>query len=187
MTLRLGQDVSPADWIVHARLPGAQLACFGPAGFAAYARLRFIPDPTRPGQDEADADVSEDHPTDLEQTRRALDHLAPFTSTPDDCYFCLWDGWPGVEELSPPTGPWVSIPHRRYLLFRGALSDLDAADEYVPALVWPADRSWCFAKDVDPHWAGIGGSQAAIDTLLAADDLDVVAARPGEPQPVYYG
>jgi hypothetical protein len=87
----------------------------------------------------------------------------------------------------------VTIPHRRYFLLHGSLADLGSWDEtlgggYVPppAFAWPADHNWCLASDVDPHWAGIGAEQAAIDTLLNAPELDVVPAQPTEPQPTYY-
>src|SRR5215213_8014902 len=121
--------MSAADWIVQAQIPWKQLVYFGPPDFPAYARLRFIPDLTRPGQEEADANVAEDDPSDIKQTRRAFLHLRRFTATPE---------------------------------------------------------SWCFAHDVDPHWAGIGAEQALIDTLLNAPELDVVPAQPTEPQPTYY-
>jgi hypothetical protein len=51
--------------------------------------------------------------------------------------------------------------------------------------VWPADRTWCVAKDVDPHWAGIGADDDAIEPLLADPALDVVRADPTQPQPRY--
>jgi hypothetical protein len=42
------------------------------------------------------------------------------------------------------------------------------------------------AWDVDPHFAGIGGSRAAIDELLADQRVDVVAADPRAEQPSYW-
>ena len=87
----------------------------------------------------------------------------------------------------------VTIPHRKYFLLHGSLYDLGSWHEtlgpvgsFPPAFAWPADQSWCFAHDVDPHWAGIGAEQALIDTLLNAPELDVVPAQPTEPQPTYY-
>jgi hypothetical protein len=53
------------------------------------------------------------------------------------------------------------------------------------AFIWPADRAWCVANDVDPHWAGIGADVSAIDQLLADPRLDVVPADPREDQPSY--
>jgi hypothetical protein len=167
---------------------------FRPTSLPAYARLRFLRDPTKPGQEEADAYVADDHLPEMEQTRLALEHLRRFTATPRNCYFCVWEGY-GDLNLPPsvPHGPMVTIPHRRYFLLHGSLTDLGRWDEtfgsvgsYTPAFVWPADHSWCFARDVDPHWAGIGAEQAAIDTLLNTPELDVVSAQPTEPQPTYY-
>jgi hypothetical protein len=43
--------------------PWQQLVGFGPEGFPAYARLRFLPDPAYEGQSENDVDVAEDAPT----------------------------------------------------------------------------------------------------------------------------
>ncbi|HEY5847609.1 MAG TPA: hypothetical protein VIT42_12560 [Microlunatus sp.] len=198
--LRYSRDVAEADWIVRARIPWMQLVGFGPPGFPAYARLRYISDPVGPGRTEADANVAEDHPSDLEQAQRALDHLARFTSTPGHCYFCVWEGF--SSEYVPPAGmdrDLVAItprmPYRRYFLLRGSLADLGGwaetlgVDGYAapPAFAWPADHRWCFASDVDPHWAGIGAEEPAIASLLEAAELDVVLARPAESQPAYSG
>jgi hypothetical protein len=168
-----------------------QLITFGPAGYPAYARLRFVPDPDRPGQAEADAGVPGDHPPDIAQARRALHRLAGFTSTPDDCFFLVWEGY---SDIALPPGPVAELPHRRYAVFRGAVAGVDGWEDELgggqpvapPAFVWPADRRWCFVSDVDPHWAGIGAARAAVDALVADPGLDVVPARPGEPQPQYY-
>jgi len=65
----------------------------GPSGFPAYARLRFLPDPRRPGQPEADAPASTAEFSETEVLHRAVGLLAPFTTTPQECFFLLWDGW----------------------------------------------------------------------------------------------
>ena len=160
--------------------------------------------------DATEAASDPDSPSERERLRTALEVLRQHTGTPDDCYFCLWDGWGSDIEgdASPPTapafppsvldGPKVVIPHRAYFLFRGSLSELGdwgAADRWPgeprltmpnPAFVWPADQMWCIANDVDPHYAGIGADATAIGRLLAHPDLDVVAADPGAKQPEYY-
>jgi hypothetical protein len=51
-----------------------------------------------------------------------------------------------------------------------------------PAFIWPADRAWCVTNDVDPHWAGIAATAAAIDDLLASPALDMVRADPTNPR-----
>lgn len=217
-------DVSPSRWIMGSELPWPQLVAFGPSGFTAYARLRFLSDPTHEGQVEADADVANGE---VEQLRTLFDVLAAHTRTPHDCYFCLWEGSgdivdhdfsvpaddigtftyqdphaqpaPVPEHALPPPlpGPRVNVPNRSYYLFQGALSD--AGDWAVPegwpaqprlditsiAFAWPADRTWCVANDVDPHWAGIGANAAVIDQLVADPRLDVVPADPSAEQPTY--
>jgi hypothetical protein len=188
MSLRRCPETTAADWLLASGTDPTQLILFGPAGFDAYARLRFIPDPDRPGQDEADVEVPEDHPSDIEQTRLALHRLAEFTSTPEDCYFGLWEGYSysGLPEAAA-RGPLVSLPHRRYALLRGPVRALDGWADHLPppAFVWPADHRWCLASDVDPHWAGIGASGPAVTALLDEPALDVVAARPADAAPMY--
>lgn len=188
-------DVSAAAWLTSSDQPWQQLATLGPSGFASYARLRFLPDPAHPGQEESDVEVDPGAPSEHELLRTALEVLGHHTRTPDDCYFCLWDGW--GQGLSRPVlaGPKVVLPGRGYHLFRGALSDLGdwgPADlsrgpsrQTDPAFVWPADHAWCLADDVDPHYAGIGAAAAAIDELLAHPGLDVVPADPRREQPHY--
>ncbi|WP_433726415.1 hypothetical protein ACQP2Y_09360 [Actinoplanes sp. CA-051413] len=185
-------DPTPADWLVRSGAPDLRLITFGPAGFEAYARLRYIPDPVRLGQEEADADVPDDHPSDIAQARRTLHRLAPFTNTPDECYFCVWEGYSDIP--LPPEARLIDLPHRRFALFRSRLRDIDHWEADFgggqpiapPAFVWPADQRWCFTSDVDPHWAGIGAERAAVDALVADPRLDVVAADPAESQPRYY-
>ncbi|HTE68227.1 MAG TPA: hypothetical protein VK942_05620 [Actinomycetes bacterium] len=228
MTLIFCRELSAADWIVHSELPWHQLVGFGPAGFDAHARLRFLPDPTRPGQSENEVEL-EDWRTD--QMPKLLEVLATNTATPDDCYFCVWEGfadanvngdddalyvndqnagaslkWPDAQpgvapqaagSPSMPHLPKVVVPNRAYWLFRGPLADVgtwDTAqewpgnyrlDEAGPAFVWPGDHAWCVAMDVDPHWAGIGGTAALITQLTTDPRLDLVPADPTKDQPFY--
>jgi len=175
VSLRRCTDLSPADWLVESATEAEQLILFGPDEFEAYARLRYVPD-------DPAADVPEDHPSDLDQARRALAVLAGFTGTAGDCYFAVWDGYPDV---TVPPGPWLTgLPYRHFALLHGPLSALATWDTAVsdmpPAMVWPADRAWFFASDVDPGWAGIGAGRAAVDALIACPPLDVVPAVPGQ-------
>lgn len=192
MHLRHVRNLDPAAWI--ADLTFAEATSFGPSGFGAYGRLRYIPDPTRRGQSENDVEVSEDHLSDLDQARLAFSHLARHTETVEHCYFGLWEGY-GYDRL--PLGPgshaMLDLPHRRYLLMQGSLdalqfweTDLGRVGPLVPpAFVWPADHAWIFVSDVDPHWAGIGASRAAIEELIDDPLLDIVTADPNSAQPHY--
>ena len=203
MSLAICSDLSPASWIVTSDVPWIRLVTFGPAGFAAYARVRFIPDPTHQGQRETEADPSAS-PGEAEQWRALLQLLARETSDPSDCYFGLWEGWGFPESarrwltLGVPRG--AQIPARAFFLFRGALSEDEiwgtpaaagiwGRPEFsrggTPAFVWPSDHTWCVAADVDPHWAGIGATVPTIERLVADRRLDAVAADPDREQPAY--
>jgi hypothetical protein len=226
VTLTVCRELSAADWIQHSELPWPQLVGFSPAGFDAYARLRLLPDPTRPGQREND--VGEGWR--LDQLPRLFEVLTTHTATPNDCYFCVWDGYgntavasnvdavdldedavvqfkdPDAQPAVPPRPPnstatenlpKVVIPHRACWLFRGPLAEVGAwdtasgwpgqvhFDQAEPAFVWPADRAWSIAHDVDPHWMGVGGDNGLISELTTDPHLDVIPADPTKDQPSY--
>lgn len=85
MALTPSCDISAADWIAARDQPWQRVAEFGPPGFAAYARLRFLPDPAFEGQSENDVDLPADMPSETAQLRVVLGVLAQHTRTPDDC------------------------------------------------------------------------------------------------------
>lgn len=164
MTLTPCSDLSAADWITASDRPWQQLAEFGPPGFPAYARLRFLPDPAYEGQSENHVDVDENGPSETAQLRAVLEVLTRHTRTPGDCYFCLWEGWgqqphdddgmrtldlptdtigaePGIDPSFSPSalhGPMVVVPSRAYFLFHGTVSELG---DPGPAGGWPGQPS----------------------------------------------
>lgn len=81
MTLRHEPDVSHADWFMHADEDWAVLARQGPPGFDAYAMVQF-----------ADGEV-ETSRSDDEVMANVVALAAAHTSTPEDLFFGLWDGW----------------------------------------------------------------------------------------------
>lgn len=77
----------------------------------------------------------------------------------------------------------IHIPNRTYYLLRGPVADFGQwglpESGYNPAaFVWPEDRAWCIASDVDDHGAIIGANAETIGRLLARTDLDIVTADP---------
>lgn len=198
MSVTLCSDVSAAAWIDSADLSWGRLVCLGPDGFERYARLRFIPDPERPDQHEGDVPTAGDPAPEIEQLRTAADVLRAHTSTPQSCFFGLWDGW-GIFPADGPAKPAWVVPDRDFFLFHGPLDALGDEAQWrpvlrssgqgwwlpTPAFVWPEDRAWCLAKDVDPHYAGIAAAPAAIEDLLAHPHLDVVPADPTQVPPHY--
>lgn len=90
MTLTFCRELSAADWIERSDLPWSRLVGFGPAGSDAYARLRMLPDLARSDQSESDVEVEGWR---QDQLPRLFEVLATHITTPNDCYFCVWDGY----------------------------------------------------------------------------------------------
>ena len=105
------------------------------------------------------------------------DVLSRHTTTPDQCYFGVWDGYGWI-----PRGPVakLEVENRAYLLFQGRLSGVGEIGYWMggyfrqqaPHLLWPADRSWFVAGDTDLDSTYLGGSSELIRELLADARLE---------------
>ena len=172
----------PADWLLGSNADWWDLVRYGPPGFDTYVRIALNPDP--PGMEPAG---------EAPGLRLALDVLAGHTSTPEVAYAAIWEGWTSMHPL--PSAPRVHIPNREMLLFTGPVSALrDApgvawgyADTYQePHLVWPEDRTWCVACEVDEEiefTVGCSGDAAQALTDALPDAVRLVAY--GEAAPLY--
>jgi hypothetical protein len=112
--------------------------------------------------------------------------LGGFTEPGMSCLHALWDGYGWV---GPSESPRLRLPHRSYLLFRGELA---AAAElggnvtpdwflpHSPNLLWPEDRSWCVATEVDYDSTLVGGSVPLVAAVLAAPDLEAWPVGPDD-------
>ena len=129
-----------------------------------------------------------------------IEDLSAHTSTPLDCFFCVWIGYGGSAGVFVPLGSppvhipaprqptaLVELPHRQYGLFEGPLESATSLEgrnnyeEQTPNLWWPADQSWCVASEIDLPWTYVGGSSELIDLLTADERLETVAAAPNDP------
>ncbi len=220
--MSLLSDVSPAAWAAAALIAttsAATVAAMVPPVFSAYARV--LP-PTYDREDEgrrhrwseiaacrgvaltaetrfddlvAGSDRwgrPSDGGLDARETEILARVLSSFTHTPDQAYFCLWEGF-GL----PETRAWEDRPvrvrttHRAYHLLTGPVSAapvLPAPVEWrCASLWWPYDRAWLVATEIDGYATYLGASHAAIDAVLADPTLDAVAAHPTTPLDPSYG
>lgn len=166
-----------ARWLLRPDLDWWDLVRYGPPGFEVYLRITLARDADRGGR-EGEAPV----------LREALETLAGLTTTPSG-YAAIWEGWtsPGPA----PTAPRVDIPNRTMLLFTGpvtVLSDAPALAWYgsaqghyqEPHLVWPEDKAWCLACEVDEEIEFTVGCSVEVSQAL-------VRALPGAVREVFYG
>lgn len=158
--LTLQRDPSPASWVADSvwrdELFGTVSAII-PPGFEAFTRVGYTPDGPREN---------------LDVHHAMFDVLAGHTGTPDDVWFCLWEGYGGLD-LIPANVTLLRSPPgratRRYLLYRGALSAWGAMSASpfwkVPDLVWPEDRAWFLGSDTDFDCGFVGATNSCVDAL----------------------
>jgi hypothetical protein len=139
------------------------------------------------------------YPPDAEALASLARH---WTSTPDRCWFCVWDGhdWAAVRLTRPGqpaepvpdplpaavrSGPRVRLPDREYLLYTGRAEDVVTSalggEEQTANLCWPADRAWCVASGVDLAWSYVGGPAGLIEQVLADNRIEALPASPDDP------
>lgn len=203
MSLRHEPGVFHAAWFTDRNEPWAGLCSIGPSGFARYARLFHDDaeaDTGELGDVEGHLDQEILERLALVLARHTATPDDCFFGLWDG--FGELGGSPSVEFLFagreagdgntiPPAfptqvlrGPRVVIPSRQYLLFRGPLRQAGqwgAADLAPgrprpinsPNLMWPADREWFAATEIDLPWTGIAGSAGLIHDLLGESSLDV--------------
>lgn len=133
--------------------------------------------------------------------------LSRHTSTPDHCWCGVWEGYGQLyggelavttsgsqsDELavsrSAPivpddvaTAPRVSAQERAYYLLCGPVLELPDLFDFLrhqsPNIWWPDDQAWCVATEVDFAWTYVGGSSAAIDSVLADPRLEALPTQP---------
>lgn len=159
---------------IAAPLPGRQI---GPVPWSFEPRLGVLP---------------------RHQTDALIGLLVKHTSTPDRCWFCLWEGYgyltggraiayfsAGELGANPPSTPpltprrlrksRVRLPGRDYLLFTGAVVQGEGWDD-GPNLWWPYDRTWCVASEIDLPYTYVGGTNELIEEVLAHPLLEALPA-----------
>ena len=133
---------------------------------------------------------------DDDQATVLADFLRGFTSTPESCFFGVWEGYgqfhsggrayfyksgkSGSMKLDPPADIGKaqrieSVLHLKYLLYSGPLSTVMAFIDHwshSPNLWWPEDRRWCVATDIDLPSSYIGCDARCLEALLRHASLE---------------
>jgi hypothetical protein len=111
--------------------------------------------------------------------------LAAHTQTPDQCYVGIWEGYGGLGLASPAIR--LRLPQRTHLIFGGPIAEVGrigwtlSAGSRVqepPGIIWPADRAWFVASEVDLDSTFVGGSAGLIGAILADPRLESWPAEP---------
>jgi hypothetical protein len=128
---------------------------------------------------------------------RLSDVLIQYTSTPDNCWFCIWEGYawmhggravtgnpPGLVPPGVRHGGRVRLPGRDYYLYRdgvaGAKTFVPFPWNLRPNLWWPDDRAWCVATEIDNVATYVGGTDELAAVLLAESAVGAIRITPTE-------
>lgn len=135
----------------------------------------------------------------LQYLDHLVDLLSPHTSRPGQVWFGVWDGF-GCLKIRPggtavlassgretkrrsvrksPSAPTFELPNRAYYLLSGPLAGIRESMCEEPFwqsanLLWPADRSWCVATEIDFTWTYVGGDEALIQALVEDTFLEAL-------------
>lgn len=109
--------------------------------------------------------------------------LRRHTRTPERCWFAVWHGWADVRDDDFIRGsPTFRVPAREYHLLRGPLDAAVGgvlAEHYrSPNLIWPDDRTWCLASEIDFDTTYLGCDETCREDVLAAPELEALAIDP---------
>jgi hypothetical protein len=119
-----------------------------------------------------------------DQLRALCDVLSAHTADAERCFAGIWAGWGWAVRYA--SYPELCLPGREYLLLEGPLSASDevshdeglAAESQSPNLLWPEDRAWFVASEIDFDSTLVGGTEQLIDAILAEPRLDAWPVGP---------
>jgi hypothetical protein len=109
-----------------------------------------------------------------------VDVLSRTTTTPEDIFVAVWEGWGDVPPERFPGAARLPTLNRGHFLLRGPLTGVldsisaSGSDGPVSGLWWPADRAWFVATEIDFEWTFVAGATSLVDQLIADDRLEVV-------------
>ena len=131
-------------------------------------------------------------PIDIDTLDALCEVLADHAADVTHCFFglCLIHGW--LASVSADTlPPLLKLPHdRSHIVLAGPLSAVDqimydwsqdpseSLHREAPNLIWPADRSWFVASEVDLDSTLVGGSVTLIDAVVDSPGLEAWRVEP---------
>jgi hypothetical protein len=110
-----------------------------------------------------------------------LEVLAAHTDTPGHCRIGIWEGFGWLDRGEPDWEAELALDQRTYLVRQGTIDEARRVgwrwpnggfSQEPPTLIWPADRAWFVAGDVDLDSTYIGGSVDLAAALLEHPSLE---------------
>lgn len=113
-------------------------------------------------------------------------HLALRTTTPNSCFFLVWEGYSELRS-DVSSAPTVDLPPylRRMHILTGDVEDANESiaappSSRLPTWWMPADGAWCVGNDVYGRSVFVGGSVDVIADVLGDPLLEAYSAEPDQ-------
>lgn len=107
--------------------------------------------------------------------------LANHTTTPNDCWFAVWEGWGDIRS-DIASAPTFKVPARAHHLLSGPI---EAASESVEqhrmqsaSLWWPDDHAWCVSTEIDFDTTYVGCDESCCQEILRLPDIEALVIDP---------
>lgn len=107
--------------------------------------------------------------------------LTAHTSAPERCYIGLWEGYGWLDPGDLAWEAELALDQRTYLVRHGPIHEASRVgwhwpnggfSQEPPTLIWPVDRAWFVAGDVDLDSTYVGGTAALATALLEHPALE---------------
>jgi hypothetical protein len=113
--------------------------------------------------------------------------LAARTTTPDECFFLVWEGYGALRpEVRTAATVDIAPSSRRMHILGGRLTDASESIETPPfrrSPMWwiPSDGAWCVGNDIYGRSVFVGGSAETIAAVVADPRLEAYVADANQP------
>jgi hypothetical protein len=119
-------------------------------------------------------------PPELTATLAAV--LARHTTTPERCWFAVWNGY-GTAEADLARAASFSLPAREYRLLHGPVESaseplLAGLPDQSANIWWPDDRAWLVATEIDFKTTYLGCSLECALDLFALGAFEIYSLDP---------
>lgn len=106
--------------------------------------------------------------------------LKEFTSSPEVCWFAIWEGHSSLEFVRDSV-PLLRISDRNYLIVRDSIEGAGSTlSGIAPSFWWPEHREWCVSSDIDLMATYVGGTRECVNSILSRVDLESFLADPSD-------
>ena len=116
---------------------------------------------------------------DMATATALVEVLAAATTTPDEVFVAVWEGFGDVPVQRFPGAAHLDTYNRGHFLLRGPMTGVltpvavSGFDRPAAGVWWPVDRAWFVATDIGFEWTFVASDHPLMERLAADPRLEV--------------